>query len=175
MLFIQANMNVLFHFNRPTGSKFFSDSSSNCYVFFSPFLSADHELNDDVVFRCFITISWFASFSESNTFVNFSQSVHVTIIHRAAYCPSPKWATGSIWHKYPDPPSITYVKRIPTFVVRVTSAPRTGAPYLVNTLTLSQLLFLVLSYLAEWNVNGCSLLSPCDMKTSSTPSPLTSV
>jgi hypothetical protein len=37
---------------------------------FSPFLSAEHELNDDVVFRCFITISWFASFSESNTFVN---------------------------------------------------------------------------------------------------------
>jgi hypothetical protein len=40
-------------------------------------------------------------FSESNTFVNFSPSVHVTIIDRAAYCPSPKWATGSISHKYP--------------------------------------------------------------------------
>jgi hypothetical protein len=40
---------------------------------FSPFLSADHELNNDVVSGCFMTISWFASFSESNTFVNFSQ------------------------------------------------------------------------------------------------------
>jgi hypothetical protein len=63
---------------------------------FSPFLSADHELNDDVVSGCFMTISWFASFSESNTSVNFSPSVHVAIIDRAAYCPSPKWVTGSI-------------------------------------------------------------------------------
>ena len=90
MLFIQANMNFLFHFNRPTGSKFFSDSSSNCYVYLFSIL------NDDVVSGCFMTISWFASFSESNTFVNFSPSVHVTVIDRAAHCPSPKWATGCV-------------------------------------------------------------------------------
>jgi hypothetical protein len=43
------------------------------------------------------------------------------------------------------------LRNIPTFLVRVTSAPRTGAPYLVNTLTLSQLLFLVLS--KKWRKN----------------------
>jgi hypothetical protein len=64
----------------------------------------------------------------------------LTIFQLAAYCLSPKWATGSIWHKYPDPPSMTCVKRIPTFVDRVTSAPRTGASYLVNTLDANQLI-----------------------------------
>jgi hypothetical protein len=36
------------------------------------------------------------TFYSAKSFVNFSPSVHVTIINRAAYCPRPKWATGSI-------------------------------------------------------------------------------
>jgi hypothetical protein len=52
-----------------------------------------------------MTISWFASFSESNTFVNFSQSVNVTIIDRAAYCPK-KDANQLIVIKHPDTTSL---------------------------------------------------------------------
>ncbi len=41
--------------------------------------------------------------------------------------PSPKWATGSIWQRYPDPASTVRTCRTPP-ISRLTTAPRAGAP-----------------------------------------------
>lgn len=54
--------------------------------------------------------------------------------------PSPKWATGSISQRYPEPPSMMRVWA-PLWLVRtVTLAPRANEPYWVRGITRSQLL-----------------------------------
>ena len=97
----------------------------------------------------------------------------ISMLTGESVSPNPKWATGSIWQRYPEPPSITRSNERPSRVVILTSAPRAGAPCWVSGMTRSHLLAAPCAGAEDSERFAAD--SPCDTMSSSFPSLLKSV